>query len=157
MKLYFLILGSNHGLPGRNIEEALRKLKRFGEVVSRSSFYVTEPVGKKHQEGFLNLGVKYKSTLLPKEIMEALKGIEREMGRVFTGNKGHRRIDIDVASGDIPSEDPFITIPHPALNGRKFMLEPICEIDPDYRGGKRGETFRELLEKCGDTCEVIRL
>jgi len=153
--LYFLVIGTNFGYPLKNIDRALASLSDFGTVEMTSSLHVTAPVDRKWQTEFANVGVKYRSDLDPEELIGKIKDIEKCMGRSFTQGKCHRRIDIDVASGDFSCSDLAITVPHPSLEERQFMLAPLSEIDPNFPGGKGGESFRVLLNRCIDQSEVV--
>jgi len=155
--LYFLVIGTNFGYPLKNIERALSALCGFGTVEKTSSVYVTVPLDRKWQTEFANMGVKYRSILDPCELIKKIKDIEKSMGRLFTSGKCHRSVDIDVASGDFVSSDPAVTVPHPSLEERRFMLAPLCEMDPDFPGGKEGESFRALFNRCTDKSEVVAI
>lgn len=154
---YFLIIGSNFGFPVSNILTGIEVLKRYGEVSSRSSLYITEPVNRKYQTGFINGGVKYRSELEPDSLIGVLKNIEKDMGRLFSTARIHRPLDIDVAAGEVLQRSAQITIPHPELPKRRFMLVPLCELDPGFPAGADGKTFQELLSRCKDPSEVIRI
>lgn len=157
MICYFLIIGSNFGFPVTNVLAGVEALKGYGEVASRSSLYITEPVNRKYQTGFVNGGVKYISDLEPERLIWVLKGIEKEMGRLFSSAKIHRPLDIDVAASEISHESDQISIPHPDLAARRFMLVPLCELDPGFIVAPVAKTFQELLAGCKDPSEVIRL
>ena len=86
-----------------------------------------------------------------------LKEIEKSMGRRFSSAGIYRPLDIDVAAAEIRVKSDLISIPHPGLSARRFMLLPLCELDPGFPGGEGGETFRELLDRCRDASEVVRI
>ncbi len=155
--VYFLVIGSNFRFPVSNVLSGVHALNRFGEVESRSSLYVTEPVGRKYQTGFVNGAVKYASYLKPDRLIRVLKEIEKNMGRRFSSAVIHRPLDIDVAAAEVRVKSDLISIPHPGLSARRFMLLPLCELDPGFPGGEGGETFRELLDRCRDASEVVRI
>jgi 2-amino-4-hydroxy-6-hydroxymethyldihydropteridine diphosphokinase len=120
--------------------------------MSTSSFYETEPVEfpieLKHQPWFLNCVVGIETSLSPQELMQTALRIEREMGRVRGPNKGPRAIDIDILLfGDVIIDSPEVTIPHPAMQQRRFVLEPLAEIAPEVKHPALKKTARELLRE----------
>lgn len=144
--LVYLSLGSNVGDRAGQIGEAISRLEATGSVVAVSSLYETEPVDLTDQPWFLNCAVALETTLLPKPLMAALLRIEREMGRQRTPKKGPRTIDIDILLfDDVVMDSPEVTIPHPAMHQRRFVLEPMAEIAPNARHPVMKKTIRELL------------
>jgi 2-amino-4-hydroxy-6-hydroxymethyldihydropteridine diphosphokinase len=143
----YLSLGSNVGDRENQLREAIRRLETVGRVVSASSLYETEPVEFTDQGWFLNCAVALETGQTPEQLMAALLQIEREMGRRRTQNKGPRNIDIDVLLfGDVVVDSPELSIPHPAMLQRRFVLEPLAEIAPDVRHPVVKKSARELLE-----------
>jgi len=130
-KRVYLSLGSNVGDRKANLETAIAALGTLGKVVARSSFYETEPVEFTAQPWFLNCALVLETTKMPRQLLKALLDLERKMGRRRTLNKGPRTIDIDILlfSNSIVDAD-GLTIPHPALHQRRFVLEPLAEIAP---------------------------
>ncbi|MGA9980968.1 MAG: 2-amino-4-hydroxy-6-hydroxymethyldihydropteridine diphosphokinase [Candidatus Sulfotelmatobacter sp.] len=144
--LVYLSLGANVGDCARNIRDAIRRLGLLGRVASASSFYETEPVEFTDQAWFLNCAVALETAKTPAQLMAALLTIEREMGRQRTQKKGPRTIDIDILLfGDTVVDSPELTIPHPAMQRRRFVLEPLAEIAPGARHPVLGKAVRELL------------
>lgn len=144
--LAYLSLGSNVGDRAGHIREAITRLRAEGNVVAVSSFYETEPVDFTDQPWFLNCAVALETAQTPTQLMAALLEIEREMGRRRTQEKGPRTIDIDILLfGDAVVDSPELTIPHPAMQQRRFVLEPLAEIAPDARHPLLKKTSRELL------------
>jgi 2-amino-4-hydroxy-6-hydroxymethyldihydropteridine diphosphokinase len=154
---FFLILGSNFGFPVSSILSGIEALRKYGEVASRSSLYLTEPVDRTYQMGFVNGGVKFISHLEPDRLIWILKDVEKKAGRLFSSAKIHRSLDIDVAAADITHSSGQISIPHPALSKRRFMLVPLCELASEFPAMEDGRTFKELLDMCVDPCEVVRI
>lgn len=142
----YLSLGSNIGDREGNLREAIRCLSEFGEVRKVSSFYETEPVEFTEQPWFLNCAVELKTNQMPRDLLTAVLGIERKMGRERTQPKGPRIIDIDILLfGDEVLKIPNLVIPHPAMHERRFVLEPLAEIAPDVRHPVKKQSIGSLL------------
>lgn len=145
--LTYLSLGANVGDCARNIREAVTRLDLAGRVVAVSSFYETEPVEFTEQAWFLNCAVTLETTKTPAQLMAVLLMIERGMGRQRRQKKGPREIDIDILLfGDTVVDSPELTIPHPAMQQRRFVLEPLAEIAAKARHPVLRKTVRELLD-----------
>jgi 2-amino-4-hydroxy-6-hydroxymethyldihydropteridine diphosphokinase len=143
----YLSLGSNVGDRENHLREAISRLESAVRVVSVSSLYETEPVEVTNQSWFLNCAVEIETTKMPQQLMAAILEIEQEMGRQRTWNKGPRIIDIDILLfGDTVLNSPEVTIPHPAMHERRFVLEPLAEIAPDTRHPVIEKTVREMLD-----------
>lgn len=152
-----LLIGSNQGDKSVLIAQATELIQqRIGSVVAASRIYETEPWGEfevksdeLRVESFLNRGLLVETTLTAQEVLhEALK-IEAELGRVRKeGSKlyNSRPMDIDlIFYNDEVIETPQLTIPHPRMHLRQFVLEPLAEIMPDYRHPVLHKTVKELL------------
>jgi 2-amino-4-hydroxy-6-hydroxymethyldihydropteridine diphosphokinase len=149
-------LGSNIGDRRAALEEALRLLGARGfRVTRRSSTWQTAPVGGPPQGWFLNAVVAGDTDLSPEGLLEACLDTEREMGRVRQEKNGPRVIDVDVLLfGDLVREGPGLTLPHPRLHERRFVLEPLFEIAPTLRHPVLGLTVTELRDRCPDDSAV---
>jgi 2-amino-4-hydroxy-6-hydroxymethyldihydropteridine diphosphokinase len=146
-KTVYLSLGSNLGDRGANLENAISQLSQLGKVTAVSSFYETEPMEVVTQPWFLNCAVKLETEKMPKQLLKGILDLEREMGRRRTQNKGPRNIDIDIllfASSIVETKG--LTIPHPALHERRFVLEPLAEIAPEVRHPVLKKTIREMRD-----------
>jgi 2-amino-4-hydroxy-6-hydroxymethyldihydropteridine diphosphokinase len=145
--LSYLSLGSNVGEREKHLYDALAHLKAHGRVVSVSSLYETEPVEFANQAWFLNCAAALETAETPEDLMASILGIEQEMGRQRIANKGPRTVDIDILlSGDAVLDTPALTLPHPAMHERRFVLEPLAEIAPEARHPVLKKTIRELLD-----------
>jgi len=145
-QIVYLSLGSNVGDREHHLRSAIGRLGATGRIVSVSSLYETEPVEFVDQAWFLNCVVALETTQTAPQLMASLLGIEQEMGRQRTQKKGPRTIDIDILlSGDTILESDGLTIPHPALHRRRFVLEPLAEIAPEARHPVLKKTVMELL------------
>jgi 2-amino-4-hydroxy-6-hydroxymethyldihydropteridine diphosphokinase len=143
----YLSLGSNVGDRKAQLREAQARLGAEGRVVATSSLYETEPVEFTNQPWFLNCAVALETNDTPQELIEAILRMEAEMGRQRLQNKGPRTIDIDILLfGDTILDSPGLTIPHPAMHQRRFVLEPLAEIAPALFHPIFGKTIRELCD-----------
>ena len=145
-------LGSNlNSLWGdreATLREAVKRVAKLGTVRAVSSFHDTEPVGMTKQPRFLNAAMLLQTELEPVELMRALLEIERAMGRdrASTPAKGPRTIDLDLLlMDDMVLESNELTLPHPAMAERRFVLEPLAEIAPDMVAPITGRTVVEML------------
>jgi 2-amino-4-hydroxy-6-hydroxymethyldihydropteridine diphosphokinase len=146
-KIVYLSLGSNLGDRAGNLRTALGKLAQLGNVVAVSSFYETEPVEFTAQPWFLNCAAKLDTEKMPRQLIAAILALEQSMGRQRKQQKGPRTIDIDILLfGSSIIEIPSLTVPHPKLHERRFVLEPLAEIAPDARHPAFKRTVRELRD-----------
>lgn len=133
MATLYLSLGTNLGNRRSNLDTALTLIgQRIGTVQSKSSIIETEPWGFQSPNSFLNMAVKVETELEPEDVLKTAQEIEREMGRTEkTGNDGYhdRIIDIDILIYDnIVIDTPELTIPHPLMYQRPFVMKPLAEI-----------------------------
>jgi 2-amino-4-hydroxy-6-hydroxymethyldihydropteridine diphosphokinase len=164
MKTAYLSLGSNLGDRAGQIEQALARrggLEEAGvRVVRRSSLYETEPVGTGAQRWFINCVVEVETELMPLALLRRVKRIERALGRRASSGlqPAARRIDIDIlAYGTHVVKMPELTIPHPRLVERRFVLEPLRELAPDWRHPVTRQTVGEMLAAVRDPAAVRRM
>jgi 2-amino-4-hydroxy-6-hydroxymethyldihydropteridine diphosphokinase len=148
----YLGLGSNVGDPAANLRTAIAALSERGvSVEATSSLYETEPVGEVlDQPDFLNAAIRIRTALEPTELLAACKQVETALGRESGGPRhGPRPIDVDVLLlGDIELETEALSLPHPEVSSRRFVLEPLLELDPalELPDGTRLATARDALE-----------
>ena len=131
-----------------NLREAVKRVEKLGTLRGISSFHDTEPVGTSEQPNFLNGAMLLETKLEPLELMRALLGIERAMGRdrASAPAKGPRVIDLDLLlMNDVVLNSDELTLPHPAMAERRFVLEPLAEIAPEMVDPVSGKTVAELL------------
>jgi 2-amino-4-hydroxy-6-hydroxymethyldihydropteridine diphosphokinase len=141
-----LALGSNVGDKAANLARAIAELTagRDIRVVRRSRDYRTPPWGKTDQDWFLNACIAVETSLTPHALLDRCREVERVMGRVRAERWGPRIIDVDIlVFGDVTSADAGLTIPHPRIAERAFVLVPLAEIAPDLEIG--GRPVRDLL------------
>ena len=147
----YLGLGSNEGDRVANLRAAVRELPAHGVAVeATSSVYQTEPVGEiTEQPDFLNAAVRVRTELEPEPLLDVCKAIEVEHGRMFAAPRhGPRPLDIDVLLlGDVALRTDRLTLPHPEVTSRRFVLAPLLEIDPELAlpdGTRLADALAEL-------------
>lgn len=144
--IVYLSLGSNMGDRQKNLQDAIAQLETVGHVLKKSSFYETEPVEFKRQAWFLNCAAALETERAPEKLMVDLLEIEQDLGRRRTRRKGPRTIDIDILLiGERVINSSGLIVPHPAMQERRFVLEPMAEIAPQAKHPVLKKTIRELL------------
>jgi 2-amino-4-hydroxy-6-hydroxymethyldihydropteridine diphosphokinase len=144
----YIALGANLGDRERTLRSAIASLRQLGSIEAASSFYETAPVGLVEQPDFLNAVVALRTALPPQQLMAMLLRIEQQHGRDRSASvpKGPRTLDLDLLSyGDVVMETPTLTLPHPSLVERRFVLVPLTEIAPQWRHPISGKTASDLL------------
>ena len=133
MPLARIGIGANLGDASVTVNAAIDALGRLGTVLRASSLYRTKPWGVTNQPDFVNAAVLLETALAPDALLAALQGLEREFGRTPGPRWGPRALDLDLLTYDDLSVDgPDLTLPHPRLFERAFVLVPLAEIDPSY-------------------------
>lgn len=147
----YIGIGSNIGDAICNVNEAIARLDALGVVVKKSSLYATKPWGVLDQADFINAVVALDTKLDPRQLLDGLLSIERSMGRERLIRWGPRIIDLDILTfADLIVTEEGLTIPHPHMNERAFVLIPLAEIDAHFAPSLRllpEETLREV-KKC---------
>jgi len=153
----YLGLGSNLGDRQSNLDRALEFLGQRLRVKKISSIYDSEPVGNVEQPRFLNLVCEVATNLPPMALLALGKGIENKLGRWGGPSGAPRTIDIDILLyGDEVMETPELTIPHPRMTKRAFVLVPLAEIAPNAVNPVSGKTAREMLEAAKEVQGVFK-
>lgn len=156
MPVLYLGLGSNLGNRRALIEKAVSLVaERVGRVSALSSFYESEPWGFVSDNTFLNAAAAVETELEPLEVLGRIKEIERELGRVKKTSERYedRPVDIDILFyGDAVINLPELTVPHPLMLMRRFVMEPLAEIAPGFVHPVAGKSVAELLRGMQPVC-----
>ena len=156
----YIGLGSNLGDRAGNLLFAIREMLDAGLRITRlSQVYETEPVETFPQPAFLNMVAELNVDSLPPpaELMTKLLEIERSLGRTRDTAKGPRTIDLDLLLyGEETCNNEVLTLPHPRLHVRRFVLVPLAELNPTLRHPSLQQTISELLDETPDRAEVKR-
>lgn len=159
MNYAYLITGGNIGNARQQLDTAAALLEAHcGPIIDRSAVYETAPWGNPDQENFLNQVLVVETKLNAAEVMKTMVDIERRMGRERREKNGPRVIDIDMLffNHQIINE-PDLTVPHPRLRERRFVLEPLNEVAPAYIHPVFYKTVRQLLDECTDPLAAKKL
>jgi 2-amino-4-hydroxy-6-hydroxymethyldihydropteridine diphosphokinase len=129
----YIGIGSNLGTPADNVLQAIRELQSIGKLLAHSGLYLTKPWGYTDQPDFVNAVVSLEVDCSASELLNSLLQIEREMGRERLIKWGPRTIDLDILLfGDLQIDEPSLTVPHPEMYKRAFVLIPLAEIDSRF-------------------------
>jgi 2-amino-4-hydroxy-6-hydroxymethyldihydropteridine diphosphokinase len=146
-------VASTAGTPAQTIVAAMDALSTLGEVTERSGLYATEPVGYRDQPAFVNAVAALRTELEAEALLAGLLGIERRFGRDRSASvpKGPRTLDLDLLLlDDVVAESETLTLPHPELTRRRFVLAPLAEIAPELRHPLAGKTAAAMLAELPD-------
>jgi 2-amino-4-hydroxy-6-hydroxymethyldihydropteridine diphosphokinase len=153
----FLGIGTNLGDREQNISKSIALINdAIGEVTTTSHIYETEPWGFESENTFLNIVLKVQTELKPVALLRKIHGIENQLGRVRNDTQYSSRIvDIDILFyNNIIINRKNMQIPHPRVSERRFVLVPLCEIEPDGIHPVLGKSFSNMLDECRDDKKV---
>jgi 2-amino-4-hydroxy-6-hydroxymethyldihydropteridine diphosphokinase len=156
----FIGLGSNQGEKIKNCEQAIEEILKLegGLLLSRSSWYYSEPWGREDQDWFINGVIQIRTELCTDELLTKFKEIEKRLGRKNREKWGPRVIDIDILFyDDLSLESPEMEIPHPRILERNFVLIPLAEIAPQFFHPVLKKTIKELLDRSPDQKKVVKV
>ena len=160
MNSAFLSLGSNRGNRQEYLQNAIAMLeKRAGKVSKRSSIYETQPWNMSDSTNFLNQVILIETALDAPALMEIIIETETSLGRIRT-KSGYepRTIDIDILFfNDTVINSELVTVPHPQIPKMRFVLEPLCELAPEYIHPLLKKSLKQLLSECPDTHTIAKL
>jgi 2-amino-4-hydroxy-6-hydroxymethyldihydropteridine diphosphokinase len=159
MNKTYLLLGSNIGNTFNHLIKAKKLItKSIGSITRQSSLYTTAAWGNTKQADFLNQVIIITTTLLPEELMQSILTIEREMGRIRSKKNAPRIIDIDILfyKKEI-LETTVLTVPHPQIPNRRFVLTPLKELSPNFIHPVYKKTIHQLLRVCPDKLTVNKI
>lgn len=152
-----LLIGGNLGDREQLINHAHRLLSATGEILCESSLYETQAWGGASEGSYLNQALIIKTALSPLELLEVSQGIESQLGRTRDVHWGDRTMDIDIIYvDDLIYQDDNLTIPHPRMAERNFVLVPLTEILPDFIHPVFQVSHRTLLKRSVDNSKVER-
>ena len=149
----FLALGANLEKPAGQLRKAVGRIKEKSglRLIRASSFYLTDPVGPVSQPPFVNAAIEIRSKWSVRPLFDFLLSVEEALGRKRTLRWGPRIIDIDLLFfGDSIIESPALRVPHPRMHERRFVLQPLTELAPDYIHPSIGRSISTLLAAFGE-------
>ena len=156
----YIGIGSNVGDKARQCERGISEILKLDRhrLLARSSLYKTQPIGYTKQDWFINLVIKLETEMDAPTLLCSLKEIESRLGRVKTLRWGPRAIDLDILFfNDHQIQTDELTVPHPLIQDRRFVLAPLAEIDPDFTHPVLKETIQQLLERFKEDQGVERV
>ena len=160
MEQIYLCLGGNVGDTRHYLEQAINLIdNRIGTVTAKSAIYQSEPWGFNAEQEFLNQAIMVETELEPHTVLKRCLQIEADLGRIRSGD-GYkpRTIDIDIIFfGNQTINQPDLTVPHPLMHLRNFVLQPLCDIAPDFVHPVFGLTVSQLAEGSIDSHRAERM
>ena len=152
----YLLIGGNIGDRVSFLHKSIESIEQnCGKILNKSLLYETQAWGKTDQDPFLNQVLKISTVLSPTELLEKLLAVEKKLGRIRDEKYGARTIDIDILYfGDEIISEPTLTIPHPRIAERRFVLVPMAEIARTLIDPIHQQTIEILLKNCTDKLEV---
>lgn len=153
----YISVGSNIGDRLENCRKAVSAVADLAKVTAVSSVYETEPVGPKDQPDFINCAVEIETDLPPRKLLAELLSIEDALGRVRKERWRERAVDLDIIFyGNLVMHSDDLTIPHPRAHLRRFVLEPVSEINPGFVHPVLGASVSEILQEMEETEKVTK-
>lgn len=151
----FISAGSNLGDRMQNLQFAIAELSKGNSITRVSSCFETEPVGYLEQPWFLNIVIELDTEFSPLELLEYCQNIEASCGRIRSFQNAPRTLDLDILLFDdsVLNEERLV-IPHPRLQERKFVLEPLAQIAPNLMHPIFMKSISALLKDCPDTSDI---
>jgi 2-amino-4-hydroxy-6-hydroxymethyldihydropteridine diphosphokinase len=148
MTVAYLGLGSNMGDKEQNIKNAMTLIGTCCKILRASPLYLTEPVGLSDQEWFLNAVVEIETDITPQTLLKKVKSIERKLGRKTTVKNAPRTIDIDILFyGGLVLQTKNLVIPHPLIQDRLFVLQPMADLNPCFVHPVLHKTIQKLNDE----------
>ena len=159
MNITYLLIGGNLGNRQENLATARFLIgKHCGQITRESSIYETAPWGKSDQPGFLNQALEVNTELNARQLIRRILKVEKIMGRVRREKMGPRIIDIDILLFNNEIQDiPFLKLPHPEMQYRRFVLIPLSEIAPEIVHPVLNKNISQLLHDCADELDVKKI
>lgn len=149
----YIAMGTNLGDRHAHLDAAFTALSALPgtRLLARSSLYETAPLGPAGQQDYLNAAAKLETTLAPRALLDACLTIEQARGRIRAERWGPRTLDLDILLyGNTTSQDPHLTLPHPAMLNRAFVLAPLCDLVPEFQlAGRTLAQHLALLDQSG--------
>ena len=154
----YIGIGSNLGDRQAHLRAGIEGLRKAGlEPITISSIWESEPIDTSAPEWFLNMAVRGQTELRPLALLELLLALERRNGRMRGDRNGPRTLDLDLLmAGELQFAEPRLTLPHPRMWDRRFVLEPLAEIAPDLKNPANGRTVAEEFLRVRPTAIVRR-
>jgi 2-amino-4-hydroxy-6-hydroxymethyldihydropteridine diphosphokinase len=156
----FIGIGSNLGDPVKNCEKAIGLLQAWPkiEIVKRSSLYESEPVGEIEQDWFINAVIAVTTSLIPEALLKVVLEIENDLGRTRREKWGPRIIDLDILTYENQIyHSTSLTLPHPSMAKRKFVLLPLSEFAGDYIHPVEKKSISDLLKELPESPQVKKI
>jgi len=156
MNTTYLLLGSNMGNRQQTLLQAIKHIEQLiGNAIRQSSLYKTAAWGKTDEADFLNQVIIVETKLTAQEAMQTILGIEEKLGRIRTVKNAARTIDIDILFFNTEIiEEPNLSVPHPEIQNRRFVLVPLNELSPAMQHPVLHKTIHQLLTICTDKLDV---
>lgn len=156
MNTSFILTGGNIGDRLQSLHQAAENIEKFcGKIIARSSVYETAAWGNHDQADFLNQVIEIETHISASSLLRKLLAIETNMGRQRTEKNAPRIIDLDILFyNNFIINLPHLQVPHPKIPERRFVLEPLNEIAPDFMHPVLNQTVHQLLTACLDTLDV---